>query len=155
MLVIKPHHFMDIIKLYGKGIEVFLPDSEYHHNFYAVANEIIQDHQTIIEVTIDWDDICAPCKHLGNDGKCRDSIKHIEIGSKDEWNKILDRRMMNYLNVSVSSSFTAQEFCQRLYRIKEHIFDIWQEEDSVAQTERYHYFCTGAQKYLGLAAGNH
>lgn len=25
MVLIKPHHFMDIIKLYGAGIEVFVP----------------------------------------------------------------------------------------------------------------------------------
>ena len=26
-MVIKPHHFMDIIKLYGGGIQVFVPDT--------------------------------------------------------------------------------------------------------------------------------
>lgn len=28
MIIIKPHHFMDIIKLYGSGIEVFVPDEK-------------------------------------------------------------------------------------------------------------------------------
>lgn len=32
-MVIKPHHFMDIIKLYGGGIQVFVPDTDYGHDF--------------------------------------------------------------------------------------------------------------------------
>jgi hypothetical protein len=43
LIRIKPHHFLDIIKLYGRGIEKFVPDQDYHHHFYAVANEIIKN----------------------------------------------------------------------------------------------------------------
>ena len=41
-ILIKPHHFVDIIKLYGSGIEVFVPDEKMGHDFYKVANEIIK-----------------------------------------------------------------------------------------------------------------
>lgn len=30
---IKPHHFMDIIKLYGSDIEVFVPDEKWGTTF--------------------------------------------------------------------------------------------------------------------------
>ncbi len=50
-MVIKPHHFMDIIKLYGGGIQVFVPDTDYGHDFYRAANEIIGNHRIQIKVT--------------------------------------------------------------------------------------------------------
>ncbi len=77
MIKIKPHHFMDIIKLYGKGIEQFIPDDKYNHNFHYVANEIIKNHHIHIKITLDQDDICLPCKYLGREGRCIDSIDHI------------------------------------------------------------------------------
>lgn len=151
MIRIKPHHFLDIIKLYGKGIEVFVPDENYNHNFYSVANEIINNHQIYIQLTIDGDDICSPCKYIDDDGICTDKIKHINgIGSKDEWNKILDKRIIEYTQVSEKSICSAHEYCEKLYSIKEHIFDIWREETDSAKNGRYDAFCAGAEKYLGI-----
>ncbi len=37
-ITIKPHHFMDIIKLYGAGIESFVPDEKLGHDFYRIGN---------------------------------------------------------------------------------------------------------------------
>lgn len=42
-ILIKPHHFMDIIKLYGTGIHNFVPDEKMGHDFYKVANMIIHN----------------------------------------------------------------------------------------------------------------
>ena len=42
-VIIKPHHFMDIFKLYCTGIEEFVPDQKMGHDFYAIANAIIND----------------------------------------------------------------------------------------------------------------
>lgn len=42
-VIIKPHHFMDIFKLYGTGIEEFVPDQKMGHDFYAIANAIIKN----------------------------------------------------------------------------------------------------------------
>ena len=36
-ILIKPHHFIDIIKLYGSGIDRFVPDEKMGHDFYKVA----------------------------------------------------------------------------------------------------------------------
>ena len=66
-MVIKPHHFMDIIKLYGGGIQVFVPDTDYGHDFYRAANEIIGNHRIQIKVTSGADDICGPCRFLGSE----------------------------------------------------------------------------------------
>ena len=42
---------MDIIKLYGGGIQVFVPDTDYGHDFYRAANEMIGNHRIQIKVT--------------------------------------------------------------------------------------------------------
>ena len=73
-MVIKPHHFMDIIKLYGGGIQVFVPDTDYGHDFYRAANEIIGNHRIQIKVTSGADDICGPCRFLGSDKTCTESV---------------------------------------------------------------------------------
>ena len=93
-MVIKPHHFMDIIKLYGGGIQVFVPDTDYGHDFYRAANEIIGNHRIQIKVTSGADDICGPCRFLGSDKTCTDCISHIKgIRSKNSYNKMLDCRI--------------------------------------------------------------
>lgn len=42
---------MDIIKLLGGGIQVFVPDTDYGHDFYRAANGIIENRQQQIKVT--------------------------------------------------------------------------------------------------------
>lgn len=72
--VIKPHHSMDIIKLYGV------------------------------------DDICGPCRHPGDEGRCRDKISHIRgIFSKDQYNRMLDTRIMDTLGLCCEALYTAEE----------------------------------------------
>ncbi len=151
MITIKPHHFLDVIKLYGKGIEKFVPDKRYHHNFYSVANELINKHETKIQLTSGKDDICGPCIYINEDGICTDSIDHIPgVNSKDEWNKTLDHRIMSYTKVVEKDQLTALEYCKILYLEKEHIFDVWKEESDSSKQIRYDTFCIGAKKYLGM-----
>lgn len=52
MIVIKPHHLIDIMKLYGAGVEHFVPDESYQHDFYKVANCIIENLDTELQFTI-------------------------------------------------------------------------------------------------------
>lgn len=73
-IIIKPHHFIDIIKLYGAGIERFISDEFMGHDFYKVANELI-DHPTInVKLTV-YDGICRPCKKYN--GRCVDALTSI------------------------------------------------------------------------------
>ena len=142
---------MDIIKLYGRGIENFVPNHEYNHNVYGVANEIINNHEVEIKTTLVQDDICKPCKYIGKDGACVDCIGHIKgITSKNEWNRIIDNRIVEYANVLKDDIYSAHQYCEILYSIREYIFDIWKEESNAMKEERYNSFCNGAKKYLGL-----
>ena len=75
-ILIKPHHFIDIIKLYGSGIDRFVPDEKMGHDFYKVANEIIDNPSVDLKLTIDGDDICKPCKKYHE--QCIDPLTHIQ-----------------------------------------------------------------------------
>ena len=57
VIVIKPHHLLDIFKLYGKGIENFIPDKNYNHNFYLIGNAVIRNEVNKIRFTYSYD--CA------------------------------------------------------------------------------------------------
>ena len=61
-ITIKPHHFMDISKLYGGGIEVFVPDERMGHDFYQVANRVLAEPGLALRLTVEGDDICQPCR---------------------------------------------------------------------------------------------
>lgn len=151
MIRIKPHHFLDIIKLYGKGIEKFVPDKKYNHNFYGVANEIVAAHQTEVTITSGEDDICSTCIYLGEDKKCTDRIFHIAgIDSKNEWNEILDHRIMQYVQISEGSRYSAHALCKILFLKKEIIYIVWDEESKPDTESRYEAFCKGAKKYLSI-----
>lgn len=149
MIRIKPHHFIDIIKLYGSGIENFIPDEIYNHDFYKIANTIISDINSKLYITIGADDICIPCKHLSELGMCNDSLKSLEqIESKYEWNTILDKRIIEFMNLSTEKIHSVKELCNIVYENKLKIYDVWKEESKEIKDKRYNLFCAGALKLL-------
>lgn len=100
VIVIKPHHLLDIFKLYGKGIENFIPDKNYNHNFYLIGNAVIRNEVNKIRFTYSYDDICKPCYYLKN-SVCSDyfSANGVDI-SKNKFNEKLDIRLMKLLNLT-------------------------------------------------------
>lgn len=149
---IKPHHFIDIIKLHGAGISCFVADETYGHDFYRIGNWILRARKVWFQVTVDGDAICVPCRHYSPDGRgiCADTISHIEgCSSKDEWNKELDRRIIRAAGLDTEISYTAETLCRILYEIRDAIFEIWREDDLEKTKQRYQLFCEGARQYLG------
>lgn len=148
-ITIKPHHFMDIIKLYGKGIELFVPDEKMGHDFYKVANQIIQDKNTALQLTIYGDDICTPCKSYKD--HCIDLLTSIHgFTTKNEYNKALDERMIALFHLDKNKTYTAKELCSIYLNNHELIFQVWKEEDSSITIKRHDWFVKGANKYLQL-----
>lgn len=85
-IIIKPHHFLDIIKLYGSGLDVFVPYEKMGHDFYRIGNIILNDKNILIKLTVDADDICVPCKYC-KDGLCFDDLSGIDgYTKKDTYN---------------------------------------------------------------------
>ena len=151
-MVIKPHHFMDIIKLYGGGIQVFVPDTDYGHDFYRAANEMIGNHRIQIKVTSGADDICGPCRFLGSDKTCTDCISHIKgIRSKNSYNKMLDCRVMDILGLGEDAVYTAEELCRIMGDCPGLVADVWKEEAEACREtarKRQQLFEAGVRKYL-------
>ncbi len=149
MILIKPHHFFDIIKLYGSGLDNFVPDLNFKHDFYKVGNIILKNKETILKLTIYDDDICKPCKYIDYKGTCIDKISHIaEINSKDEWNKILDKRIMKIINLSEGHEISSINFCKLLKTFNSLTFDVWIEENLETKIKRDNFFQVGIDKYL-------
>lgn len=148
-IVIKPHHFMDIIKLYGSGIEVFVPDEKMDHDFYRVANTVINNPDVKVRLTIDGDDICKPCQKYRND-ECKDSLDNVPwFKRKNEYNRALDQRLIEMCDLD-QESYTAKELCSIFFRDKVYIYKVWMEEDMEVTDRRYDLFVKGAKKYLNV-----
>lgn len=148
MMIIKPHHFMDIIKLYGAGIEHFVPDKAFDHDFYKVANEIIGNKDIILQLTLYGDDICQPCNRF--DGKeCTDSLDCIKgYQDKETYNKELDTRILNILELNTEEKYTVKQLLQKMQKEERLIFLVWQAEAKELTIRRNDLFQKGCKKLL-------
>lgn len=148
IIKIKPHHFFDIIKLYGSGLEKFIPDKKMGHDFYKIGNIILDNKNTKIKLTIDSDDICKPCKFCKNN-KCTDYLSVIEgYTEKDVYNKTLDKRIIEHFNLDLNHIYTSKELCSIYYNDPKFTYKIWIEEKDEITNRRYDLFLKGAKKYL-------
>lgn len=145
-VVIKPHHFMDIIKLYGSGLEVFVPDEKLGHDFYRVGNQVLSDPSLSLALTEEGDDICQPCRLY--QGRCQDGLANIPgYTGKDAYNRRLDRRIFSLFGLS-AGPYPALGLCGLLYASREKIFQVWKEEESLLTKRRYRLFTAGAERYI-------
>lgn len=147
MITIKPHHFVDIIKLYGAGIEVFVPDEKMGHDFYKIANMIISEPSVELKLTIGVDDICQPCHYCIN-GVCDDGLSSINgISKKDSYNKKLDQRIIDLLKLNIKHDYSAYELCRLMSKDSDFIFDVWKEENDELTQKRYELFLKGTKQW--------
>ncbi|WP_204209760.1 hypothetical protein [Massilimicrobiota sp. An80] len=146
-VIIKPHHFMDIFKLYGTGIEEFVPDQKMEHDFYAIANAIIKNPYLVCQLTIEGDDICKPC-HYYQKHQCQDTLFHIQgISKKGQYNQLLDQRIIELYQL-YNTQYQVLELCQIFYRHHELIAKVWKEEDDQQVEKRRDFFVKGVEKYF-------
>jgi len=162
--LLKPHHFLDIIKLYGAGTDFFVPEEEYvrqirgvrgkrreyHHDFNIAGNIVLENPLAVITLTVGVDDVCSPCKFLV-DGKCTDKLSsQFTYPSKEEWNQIVDKRMLDVWDLKEGDEITAIALCQ-LSRDKftpEVVLDAWRENTKEEALERAEYLIDGLKKYV-------
>ena len=151
----KPHHFLDIVRDYGAGVE-FQPHP-YGHAVHVVAERVLADRQTMLELVLGIDDICEPCRnHV--DGHCIDTTTTTgEVISKEEWNLTIDTRLFQHLDLQEGTRIQADDFCrlvrERLYptgAVEESlIFDIWREASRRKTEDRTRNLLHGIALYLG------
>lgn len=96
---LRHHHILDIITSYGAG-DKFEP-SPYGHAVHSVAQLIISESNTTIELIVGADEICMPCKFHNANGLCDDVLKQLDKPiSKQEYNDKLDNRLFEYFGFS-------------------------------------------------------
>jgi len=149
-LSIKPHHFLDIIKLFGSGLDKFVPNVEYGHDFWKVGNEILENPNVQLELTLDNDAICVPCKFSSGlicTGVTLVDSKEI---SKDEWNKLIDQRLLDIFGLKSGAKLSALELCKRAKEKvnRENIFAVWKEKPVEITEKRANFLMLGIEKYL-------
>jgi hypothetical protein len=98
-IIIKLHHFLDIIKLYGSGLDHFVPAPDFGHDFYRVGNIILNNPDAIIELTIKGDDICIPCKYFDGEKCTGNSKNNFQYTKKENWNRFIYSRLFQKLNL--------------------------------------------------------
>ncbi len=138
---------MDIIKLYGSGVEKFVPDPKMGHDFYRVANAVIARPNTTLRLTVKEDDICKPCKMMRHQA-CADALPQFpQFQGKEEYNRLLDTRILDLFGLE-KPEYAALELCGILYASHRLIFKVWREERDEAAAKRHALFCMGAEKYI-------
>ncbi len=149
MIVLRPHHFLDVIKLYGAGIETFTPDSNYGHDFYRVANLMLMAPDTSVQLVIASDTVCGPCKY-NQCGICSDSIDHIPgYSSKEDWNNVIDERLFAELGLHPGMISTVYRLCLQMKMAPQLVPVVWSEDPDKARCqERTLNLKKGLEKYL-------
>jgi len=110
---LRPHHLIDIVCDYGQGA-AFGPHP-YGHAVHVVAAAVIDDPGIEVEFVLAADDICAPCRHLREDGQCEDVLSQLpEPVSKQLYNDHLDREVFSFLGMRPGVRMTASEFLRVL-----------------------------------------
>lgn len=150
-VTIKPHHLLDIVKLYGAGIVKFVPNPKYNHDFYRIANIVMKKPKLIVTFTKGVDDICTPCI-FNKDGFCTDTTKgnpH-KYSSKDWWNKTIDGRIMDTLNIKEGDKMTVLKYFELAQTdlTPKKISAIWKERPKEETKRRKELLKLGLAKYI-------
>lgn len=101
---IRPHHLLDVYKLYGRGIYPLSPDNEYGHDVYLIGNLLINHKVDSVILVNTADDICKPCKYYEN-GICIDSLHIGEFKRKHDYNCFIDQKLLQYLQLGENTLY--------------------------------------------------
>jgi hypothetical protein len=149
-LKLKPHHLLDILKLYGKDLSRFVPDKNYGHDFHRIGNLIIENSHVLVRFTLGADEICFPCKYLDRD-RCVDVVKDnpARFRLKEKWNKRVDKRLFKLFEISREEEMTALAICSLALKklTPEKIFEVWKERPQTETEERIRFLIKGLVRY--------
>jgi hypothetical protein len=121
-ILIKPHHFVDILAAFGEGQLSYSPHP-YGHALHVAARRILEQRDAQLHLTTEADAICAPCRY-NRDGRCADAMPTRYAGfprvpsGKQEWNSLIDTRWCRELEIRPGDTFPAAELCRRVWAIR-------------------------------------
>lgn len=108
-MLIRPHHLLDIISSHGAGHQ-FRP-SAYGHAGHTCAEIVLNDLDVPLHFVVGADFICAPCVHLGPDGRCDDVISSLDPPvSKQQYNDELDRRLLEFFGLCEGDQISFRQY---------------------------------------------
>lgn len=125
MMKMRIHHFFDIIRDLRTG-EKIMPDTNYRHSFYTVANILRDSPDMRMKITIGIDSVCDGCIHNA-EGKCDDPLT-IKRGftMKHDYNNWLDKRILEKYNWSEGQIVTSAKICKFADKYIDSIYDIYE-----------------------------
>lgn len=154
-IVIKPHHLLDIFKLYGKGLEKFIPDVRLNHDFYFIGNAVLENKVNKVKFTYGFDDICKPCDYL-KDTVCIGEFEYDgAVYKKNSYNEKLDIRLVNALGLEYNKTYEFNDIVKFISeRLNfELINSVWSICSLDDNTSRYLYTKKGMDKYIQKISG--
>jgi hypothetical protein len=108
---LRPHHILDIISDFGKGI-TYEPNP-FGHSLHLVGPELLSDLDRKITLMIGADAICEGCMHLMYNGQCNDVLPQLTPSpSKQAYNDVLDCRLFDLFGLEVNTTMTTREYLQ-------------------------------------------
>ncbi len=149
-ITIKPHHLLDIYKLHGTGINNFVPDPRYQHDFYRIGNLILTRQIKSIRFTADADIICTPCIFCQK-GICNDTFLHYGTKTiKDQYNRNLDQTIMTLLAVEPEKEYEYDVILNLLAQktTESFINQIWHSNTKSDNQLRWQNTITGIKKLM-------
>lgn len=150
VILIKPHHLVDIIRDLG-GERIAVEPHPYGHNLHGVAKKLLADRDAVLQMELGADEICRPCIH-NVDGACDDvidtSFRPEAPQSKQEWNLMIDRRWCQALGVAEGDRITARQFCERLRQQIDRMKEIYREVPPEHVAARAQQLSRGLDRYL-------
>jgi len=113
---IRPLHFVDILCDHGAGKDIFAPHP-FGHALHLFAGRIMGDKDTLLEITLDPDDVCKPCLH-NRSGECDNvidtSFRPTAPPLMRDWDLLINQRWCERLSIAEGERYTARELCLRL-----------------------------------------
>jgi hypothetical protein len=150
-ILIKPHHFIDIVRALGTG-QVDWKPHPYGHNLHGVAERVVADRDAILQIELGADDVCQPCLHNVH-GQCDDvidtSFRPQAPRSKQQWNLLIDRRWCQVLRLKQGDHIAARQFCERVRNHFTQLPDIYLELPAAHLAKRARELERGLEMYLG------
>lgn len=150
MISIKPHHFVDIMASLGAGKRKFSPHP-YGHAVHTISQQILSNHDVLLEIELGSDDICKPCRHNVG-GLCDDridiSFRPAAPPLKVEWNLLIDQRWCERLMIRQGDRMSACSLAERIYLFWGDITTIYPELPAERATAKGAQIMEGIRYFL-------
>ncbi len=148
-IIIKPHHLLDVFKLYNRGVYPLTPDLNYEHDFYLIGNLILDGKVDMVSLTIHSDDICKPCKH-NKTGICMDSLEIDSFDKKEEYNRFIDKNLLQQFQLEEDLSYDLDKLLNLMTRklSLELISEVWCYNSKEDNELRFVNTLNGIEKYI-------